>query len=179
MDELAKALALDVRKRIYNQINRSPGLHFREIQRRTKLATGSLQYHVDYLQKKHLIRSVKEGKFVRFYSIRGKQLGEATKTMSLLRQESIRKIVIFLLTEKKANNSEIAAGIGLQPSTTSFHLDKMVKAEIVDKVRKGRKTLFYLERPEEAANLLVGYRRSFFDDMVNNFVDVWEEMAVE
>ncbi len=94
-----KALQLDVRKRIYTEIERAPGLHFREIQRRTSLAVGSLQYHLDYLQKHHIVRTQSEGKFVRYYSVRGEQVGEGPQmvsgqnTMAFLRHESTRKII--------------------------------------------------------------------------------------
>ena len=53
MDALEEALKLDIRKKIYNTVKKNPGLHFREIQRRVEIATGALQYHLDYLQKKH------------------------------------------------------------------------------------------------------------------------------
>ena len=51
MDDFEEALALEVRRKIYEEIKASPGLHFRELQRRVGLATGSLQYHLDYLAK--------------------------------------------------------------------------------------------------------------------------------
>ena len=103
----ARALQLDVRRKIYEIVEQSPGLHFREIQRRSGLAVGSLQYHLDYLQKHHILRTQNEGKFVRYYAVRGPQVEEANdqtqagqKTMAFLRHESTRKIILFLLKEK-------------------------------------------------------------------------------
>jgi len=177
-EQLDEALALDVRKKIYRTINRNPGLHFRELQRRTKIATGSLQYHLEFLQKRHLIRSDKQGKFVRYYSIRGKQLGEQQQVMNLLRQESLRKIILLLLTKKRANNEKIAAAVDLSPSTVSWHMLKLVEAGVVEKRRVGRKTFFYIVNPDETAELLSSYKRSFLDEMVNGFVAMWEEMQV-
>lgn len=174
MDELDLALALDVRKKIYNLLKRSPGLHFREIQRRTKLATGSLQYHLDYLSKRHLVKQEKDKKFTRFYIVRTSFEGQTE--MGVLRQESLRKIVLFLLKKKRANNNQISKQIELSPSTTSWHLAKLVEKNVVEKIRRGRKTIYSLKEPEKSAELLVKYKRSFVDEMVNNFVEIWEQI---
>ncbi len=178
-----KALQLGVRKKIYSEIEQSPGLHFREIQRRTSLAVGSLQYHLDYLQKHHIIRTQKEGKFVRYYSVRGPQVGEGEQfssgqnTMAFLRHESTRKIILFLLNEKRANNERIAQEINLSPSTTSWHLDKLVEAGVLKKERAGRKSFFTLSSPHEAQKILVTFKQSFLDQAVDNFVELTQSLA--
>ena len=177
-EQLSEALALGARKKIFNSIKRNPGLHFRELQRRTKIATGSLQYHLEFLLKRHLIKSEKKGKFVRYYSTRGPQLGGQEKTMALLRQPSLRKITLFLLTKKRANNEKIAAAVGLSPSTVSWHMLKLVQGNIVEKRRVGRKTFFYIVNSEEISQLLSSYKKSFLDEMVDSFVEIWDEMQV-
>ncbi len=175
MDEdLEEALALDVRRKIYNSVNRNPGLHFREVQRRTGIATGALQYHLDFLSKRHLVRVVKEGKFVRYYSVRGKQLGENQPLMGILRQDSLRKIIVFLLPKRKATNIQISKNVSLSPSTTSWHLDKLVQAGVVEKKQSGKKTYFSVPEKERIALILQYYKRSFFDEIVDNFVDAWQ-----
>jgi len=178
-EQLSEALALGSRNKIYKAINKSPGLHFRELQRRTKIATGSLQYHLDFLMKRHLIRAQKKGKFVRYYSTRGIQLGEDEHTIGLLRQPSLRKIILFLLAKKRANNEKIALAVGLSPSTVSWHMAKLVQGNLVEKRRVGRKTFFYIVEAENIASILSSYKRSFLDEMVDNFVEIWDEMNVK
>ena len=174
MDELEEALALDVRRKIYNLLKRSPGLHFREIQRRSKLATGSLQYHLDYLSKRHLVKQEKDLKFTRFYIVR--QDFEGTTEMGALRQKSLRKIILFLLKKKRANNDQISRQIDLSPSTTSWHLDKLLEKGIVQKKRSGRKTIYTLADPDKSADVLVRFQKSFLDEMVDNFVEIWQQI---
>lgn len=170
-----EALGLGVRSKIYKLIEKSPGLHFREIQRRTEIAVGSLQYHLDFLQKRHLIKIVKDGKFARYYSIRKGIVEQDERTISLLRQYSVRKIVLFLLSKKRGtSNQAIADAVMLSPSTCSFHLSKLLGANIIGKRQRGRKSLFYLIDRNQTAQLLVGYRKSFLDEMVDNFAEIWE-----
>ncbi len=173
-DVLESALQLDARKKIYNTIKKNPGLHFRELQRRVGIATGALQYHLDFLSKRHLVKNEKETKFIRYYLVR--QQFEDTELMSLLRQESMRKILVFLTQKRFASNPSISSGIELSPSTTSWHIEKLVESGIVEKAHRGRKTFFKVKDKGRVAHILVDYRKSFLDEMVNNFVEVWEEI---
>jgi len=175
-EQLNEALVLDARKKIYRHVKKSPGLHFRELQRRTKIATGSLQYHLDFMLKRHLIKAERKGKFVRYYSARENQLDGDEQRMGLLRQPSLRKIVLFLLTKKRANNEKIAAAVELSPSTVSWHMTKLVQGGVVEKRRVGRKTFFYIVDADGIAELLKNYKRSFLDEMVDSFVEIWEQM---
>ncbi len=175
-DDREKVLKLEVRKKIMKEIAKSPGIHFRELQRRTKLAVGSLQYHLDVLQKVHLIKTVKKGKFVRFFPVIGEQTEEEKETLSFLRDDSVRKIVLLLLSKEQVNNKQISDFLALSPSTVSFHLQKLEEGGLIVKHRQGRQTFFSLIEPEKARELLIGYKKSFLDDMVDSFVEVWQEV---
>jgi predicted transcriptional regulator len=176
-EDAPETLALESRNKVYQIIEASPGLHFRELQRRSGLAVGALQYHLDTLQKNHLIRVEKQGRFNRYFSVRGAQLGEQEKTISVLRQESARKIILFLLEKKQANNFDIANVSKLSASTVSWHLTKLVEAGIVSEKRAGRQKLFFVSNPQQTAQLLVSYKKTFFDELVDNFVDTWQELG--
>jgi len=173
---LDEAVALSSRDRIYSSISNNPGLHFREIQRRTGIATGSLQYHIDYLKKKHLIREEKQGKFSRFYSVRGEEVD--TQLMSLLRQDSVRKIILFLMKRRRATLPQISKDVSLSVSTASFHLQKLLLGEIVSQKNYGKKTYFSLIDKDRILELLLTYKGSFLDEVVDSFVDIWEEELV-
>ncbi len=173
MDALEQALKLDIRKKIYGLIKKNPGLHFRELQRRVGIATGALQYHLEYLQKKHLVKTERETKFLRYYLVRADF--EETDLMALLRQESMRKIIVFLMQKRFATIPSISRDINLSPSTTSWHLDKLFEKKVVEKNRRGKKTFFKLIDKQKIATLLVNYRKSFLDVVVDNFVEIWEE----
>jgi len=176
MDDREKALQLTARRTVYDAIKSNPGLHFRELQRRTGMAVGSLQYHLDVLQRVHLVKATRKGKFLRFFPVIGEQTDEEKKTLSLLRNESVRKIVLLLLSKPHANNRQIAAFLELSPSTVSFHLQKLEESALVEKKKKGRKIFYSLAQPETAKQLLIGYRKSFVDDLVDSFVEVWEQI---
>ena len=68
-------LELETRRKIYEQINKSPGIHFRELERRLKVVVGNLQYHLQYLEKKNLIRTLNDEDYVRYF-VKDKCLNE-------------------------------------------------------------------------------------------------------
>ena len=171
--DLEEQMALSPRDRIYSTIGKNPGLHFREIQRRVEIATGALQYHLDYLKKKHLIYEEKEGKFSRFYAHQEQKINE--KLMNLLRQDQVRQIVLFLLTKRKASIKTIVKEMNISTSTTKFHLQKLLDAEVVlEKIQNG-KTFYSLKEREPIMEILIVYKKSFMDSLVDSFVEIWEE----
>jgi predicted transcriptional regulator len=172
LKNLEEAMALTPRDKIYSTIVQNPGLHFREIQRRTNIATGALQYHVDYLKKKNFIREEKQGKFSHFYALQNQKVDSGL--MNLLRQESVRKIVIFLMNKRRVTLPIISKNIGLGLSTTSFHMQKLLQAGVVLQKSSNGKVFFYLKDKESILIILVEYRKSFLDELVDNFIDTWE-----
>lgn len=173
LDGLEEAMALSPRDRIYSTIVKNPGLHFREIQRRTNIATGALQYHLDYLKKKNFIREQKEGKFSRFYNIGAEQVDSTI--MNLLRQDSVRKITLFLLKRRRATLKSISKEVQLSASTTSFHMQKLLQAQIVSQKSTGDKVFFSIKNKAPVIEVLVTYKGSFLDSLVDNFIDIWEK----
>jgi predicted transcriptional regulator len=171
--DLEKQMALSPRDRIFSTIIQNPGLHFREIQRRVDIATGALQYHVEYLKKKHLIYEEKEGKFSRFYAHQEEKIDE--KLMNLLRQDQVRQIVLFLLTKRRATIKTIVKEMDISASTTKFHLKKLLdRGVVVEKEQQG-KSFYSLKEKEPIMILLINYKTSFLDALVDSFVEIWEE----
>ena len=172
-DQERRALEVEVRRKIYQIVRSYAGSHFREIERKSKLSTGSVQYHLNYLEKQRLIRSEKEGNTIRYFPRDFKP--ENKKIMGFLRQRSIRKIILFILTHQNCNHEQIVQSVKLAPSTVSWHLKKLEDANIISFLKKGRKTHYkILSNKDEIMNLLISYQESFLDSMVDNIVEMWE-----
>jgi len=95
--------------------------------------------------------------------------------MGFLRQKSVRGIILFILTHNNCNHEQIVSNVRLAPSTVSWHLKKLEDASIIGFIKKGRKTHYnLLSDKNEIMNLLIIYKESFFDSIVDNIVDMWE-----
>lgn len=167
-------IELNTRRRIYEQINKSPGIHFRELERRLKLAVGSLQYHLQYLEKKKLIVASNDDDYLRYF-VTDKNLSKnERKILSLLRRSSCRHILIQLLNNPDLNNKDLSLAVGLSPSTVSWNLNKLVEAEIIKREKIGRISRFTIVDPSKVTELLISYKESFLDTLVDGFIEMWE-----
>lgn len=164
-------LELESRREVYDLVSRSPGLHFREIQRRLDMAYGKLQYHLEYLVKSKLIEQVKSGNYTRYYVSSFKSSMERD-LLSLLRQKPVRNILIFLLGSPCSKNKDICAGLNLSPATVSNHMRKLTRAGVIFHDEKEK--CYRIHDPELVSKTLVKYKSSFIDELVERFVEVWE-----
>lgn len=166
---------VDVRKKIYDCIASSPGLHFREIQRRLGLATGSVDYHIHFLHRQGLIREERVGKFVRYYAYTKTFEQEEKDVLSLLRQNRIRHILVYLLEKKKANALDIAKTLAISPSTLSWYLKRLTEKGVIAQRKKGRFRYYSVVEKEKITKYLIIHKNSFLDEIVDRFIEAWEE----
>ena len=97
--------------------------------------------------------------------------------MAFLRQRSVRSIILFILIHDKCNHEQIVEAVNLSPSTVSWHLRKLQENGIIGFVKEGRKTFYrILIDKNEIVNLLIAYQESFFDSVVDNIVEMWENV---
>ena len=166
-------LALETRKKIYEIITNYPGIHSREIERKSKLATGTVKHHIYYLQKHGLVKEKKQRNNIHYFPKTFQETNQ--KIVSYLRNKSTRRILLCILTYPKPNQQTIANFVGLTKQTTSWHLQKLVKEEIVEQTKKGREVQYTLQIPkEELVKLFITYKKSFLDKLVDRTVEMWE-----
>jgi predicted transcriptional regulator len=165
-------LELEARRRIYDIIVASPGLHFRELQRRANVAYGALQYHLEFLVKHDLVSEEKGTEYSRFFPASFKSIRER-EIISLLRQESIRRILLFLLESPGSKNKDLVERLGLSAPTISWHMGRLLQAGAGVQERKGNEVVFEVSEAEVVTQLLVTYKTSFLDKIVDRFVEVW------
>ncbi len=166
-------LELETRKKIYEIVKKNAGCHFREIERRCGLATGTVQYHLGYLARHKMIGEEKENNTVRYFS---KELNTKNKRLlSILRQKSMRHILLFIFTNNNCNQEQIVKEVQLSPSTVSWHIKKLEEEGVISSRKEGRKTFYEnVIDKEEISALLITYQESFFDNLVDNVVEMWE-----
>lgn len=168
-------LELDTRKRIYDYILEVPGAHFRDIHRKLSIPTGVVEYHLKYLQDKGMITARSEGRYKRYY-VEGTIGSEDKALMAILRQEIPRRILAHLLLNPGTTHKELRNLFQISASTLSFHLSKLLRGGILSQERSGRQNEYRIINEDEIARALISYRKSFLDEIVDNFVDAWSEL---
>lgn len=175
--ETEPALELDTRSKLYNTVKKNPGLHFREIQRRTKLATGALQYHLDYLEKHSLVKNEKSKNTKRYFALKTKRFEREETVMPLLREERTRHALLFLLSKKQASIQGISKAIKAPYSSTLRVIERLSDSGVIEKKKTRKQAMYFVQEKEQIAEMLSKYRRGFFDSLVDEFVETWKEIG--
>ncbi|MBI2045049.1 winged helix-turn-helix transcriptional regulator [Candidatus Pacearchaeota archaeon] len=167
-----EAITLDNRRKIYDLVRSNPGCHFREIERKIKMPYGTLRYHLNFLVKKELLIEKKDDNNIRYFSMEFNS-GDYD-ILSLLRQGSIRKILVFLATSKYCAHKDIVSFTGLSPSTVSWHLNKLLRKKIIARDDSKNWNYRLILDKENIIRILIVYKESFLDSLVNKAIEMWE-----
>jgi predicted transcriptional regulator len=171
---MAEELDLETRRELYELITKFPGLHFREILRRLDISSGNLNYQLNYMMKHDMIVSIADGNLKRYYII-GKVKGKEKRILACLRNETARGLVLYLLLNPDSQFNELAQKFDLAPSKLAYHLKKLVKKDIIVKKKEGRITIYRAKDEDAIANVLITFRQSFLDSVVESFLESWKE----
>lgn len=143
------------------------------MQRVSGLSFGVISYHLAYLVKCHLIREEKDGNYIRYYPTSVDSKDE--KLLSLVRQRSVRTILIFIIIHEGCSHQEISSGVHLSQATTTWHLKKLIDNEIVIAGKKVKGKSYSLGIPKERImNIFITYRESFLDRLVDGLLELWD-----
>jgi len=166
-------LELESRRRIYQVISDSPGIHFRALLDRLEYAQGTLQYHVRWLADEDLIDVSEDGDFTRYYPA-GSFDPEDQAVMNALRRENARRIIAHLGADGALSTSELAERLDRSKSTVSWHLSRLGEADLVSKRRNGRSVEYSLTDPDRVMRLYTVHRKSLTDRVVDRVFGLWD-----
>ncbi len=169
--EKGRLLELETRKKIYTLIKNRPGIYLRELERETGFTMGQLTYHLSLLVKANLIKEEIAGRFRRFYPL-GLNVYER-KILSLLRRPNLRKIIILVLDNERITNKELSEKMSLSPATISWYVQDLKEANLIQNEIKGNEILYSLKDKDEIIKVLIAYKESFLDKMVDRFIEMW------
>jgi predicted transcriptional regulator len=168
-----EVLDLESRRKIYDVVRKNAGGHMREIQRVSGMSYGMVSYHLSYLSKHNLIKEEKDGNYVRYYPVTI-DFNDG-KLLSLLRQRSVRNILLFIITHDGCSHQDIVSSVHLSPATITWHLKKLIDNNIIRPERRGKYKAYFLIVPlESITSLLITFRESFVDKLVDGFLELWE-----
>jgi len=115
---------------IYTLIITNPGLHSRELSRQLQIPYSTLQYHLKCLDKQGIIQRERTGKFLYCYGLETLSIDEK-KILFVLRNNTSKRIILYLLQYGRASQSELARHLKKHPTTIEFHLKKLLEYDIV------------------------------------------------
>ena len=161
------------RRKIFALIEASPGIHLRELQRILDIPLTTMEYHLSYMTRKKIVFAETEDHHKRYYT---KPLDpEDKKVLSALRQRRMREIVLTVMASEKAKHQLLADRLKLSHSTLSSYLKYLVNKGILVREKIGYENLYTVRDEERVAKVLIAYKPSFLDKLVDKTLDTWME----
>jgi len=145
--KVAKKKNLDpfVRGQIYQYIRANPGDYYSSIMNATGATNGNLVYHLHILENEGFIKTVKDGRLVRFYPKDIPVLdGEGIK-FSALQTRMLENIA----RQPGLTQSELAKIMGVRRQTISYNVWFLADAEILEIKKMGREAFIHLAKESD------------------------------
>jgi DNA-binding transcriptional ArsR family regulator len=142
---VSKDRLLDNRTRqtLHEIIVESPGIHFSAIRSKTGMANGVVAYHLDVLERKSLIHSVRDGKLKRFYPV----ATGVPKDVGRSPEETREAMVALVRRNPGIYQMEIMEELDLDRDSASYYLRELVKDGRLSCEKDGRYTLYKVNGP--------------------------------
>ena len=111
-----------------------PGSTLYEIAHGLDMNVGTIRYHLFILGMNHRVVIFKsDGKFVRYFTNSGSYTRDEQFLLSLVRRDSVRKILNLLIEKTELSNLEISEALGMHDSATSRYLKELADRGVVEK----------------------------------------------
>lgn len=165
----------DVRQSIRRRIRADPGIHFNALVRELDLAAGQTQYHVRRLVRSEEI--VAEELYGRTHYYVGEYDEWDRAALALLRRETCRDVVLFLIERGPSRPDEVAENLGIARSTLEWHLSNLVERSLVEKrYDDGNRVTLHLASPERTGELLARITPSVADRLLDRYVRLVDQL---
>jgi len=152
-------------------IQTHPGSHLREIKRSLDMGMGTVQYHLDLLEKQGKIISERQN-FRKFYFPVGLFAENQRTLLKIIKQDTAREILLFIVEQKNPTQQEIVNKIQISAASVTWHLNRLKRIDIIDEIRDGKYKRYYLKmEPTEIIQLIKNYHPTIWDQ--------WSERLVE
>ncbi len=166
---------LDLRRKIYQNISRYPGLHLRELSRKMDMPKSTLVYHTNYLLKRNLISINDSSGYERFFILRDFN-NKNKKLIALIREKVPLNLILYFCLYQNTNQREIisfaqrwekhpvkiAKTLNKHPTTLSYHLNKLVEQGVIERIEKGNEVIYSLKDMESIIDLIITYNKRLF-----------------
>lgn len=159
----ARSRSREKKEAIYDLIKMNPGMHFRELQRKSGLKKGTFEYHIKNMVHEGLVKGVRNSGKVHYFVNNSTYSPEEMKIISVMHNESLKNILLEACTNPLVTNKDIADDLGLSKSSVSKKLNYLNDIGILNTKKDGWYTFYEISK--EYADAIQNY---FSNDMYSN-----------
>ena len=162
--------------RILVFIQENPSCHLRRIKKELDLAMGTVQYHLDRLEKAGKITSQKHGLHKYYFAV-GFEENEK-QLLEVLSNETAREILMLIVERKSPSQTEIGEYVGISPASVNWHIKRLEDSKIIDGIREGKFKRYKLRGDSrQVAAMLKNFYPNIWDRWSNRLAEMFLSMS--
>ncbi|MCK4442969.1 MAG: winged helix-turn-helix transcriptional regulator, partial [Thermoplasmata archaeon] len=133
----------EARGMIIGYVKEHPGEHFNSLKSKLDFRNGTLAHHLHILERERVIKSIRYGKYRRFFPVGMMVSKKAYPT------ELEREILDVVKERPGINQKTIAKKVGKSKSTVNYHIDKLRKSNKIRTEKNGLSLKHYVVEPRQ------------------------------
>jgi predicted transcriptional regulator len=164
---------------ILKYINQNPGCHLRQLKRDLDLSMGTVQYHLNSLEKLGKIVSERFN-LHRHYFASGIFKDNEKNILKILNQDTARQILMYIVERKYPNQTDIVNNIKISPASVNWHIKRLLELGIIVESKEGRFKKYQLAIGSSIiVNLLKNYYPNLWNRWSSRIAEVFLSLSME
>ena len=160
-------------------IQENPGSHLRRIMRELEMSMGTIQYHLNLLEKQGKISSERQN-FHKYYFPIGLFGQNERDILKILNQDTAKEILMIILERKEPTQSEIAETIKISSAAVSWHVKRMKKHGLIKEIQDGKSKRYLLAiKPQYVISLMKNYHPNIWSKWSNRLAEIFLSISME
>ncbi len=155
-------------------IQEKPGCHLRLIKNELGISIGSVQYQLLKLEKMQRITSSRRGSY-KFYFLHGVFKDNEKNLLQVLRQETAREILMFIIERKNPTQTDIVNSIGISAASVNWHIKHLIDFKVIERAKRGKYTIYQLSHSIDSKNI-VTLLKNYYPGIWDKWSDRLAEM---
>jgi predicted transcriptional regulator len=157
---------------IFRFIQENPSCHLRKIKKELDLAMGTVQYHLDKLEKADRVTSQRQG-LHKYYFVIGAFEENEKQLLEVLSNETAREILMFIIEQKYPSQSEISKHMRISSPSVSWQIKRLQDYRVIDEIKEGKFKRYKLHGD---SNQVVALLKNYYPSIWNRWSNRLAEM---
>jgi predicted transcriptional regulator len=164
--------------KVLQYIQENPGSHLRQIKRELGMSMGTIQYHLNLLDKQGKVTTERQNLHKYYFPIGLFEQNERD-ILKILNQETAREIIMIIL-EKKPTQTDIADIIKISSASVNWHIKRLVDLGLVLEQKDGKFKRYTLGvNSKNIVSLMKNYHPNIWNKWSNRVAEMFLTLSKE
>ena len=165
--------------RVLQYIQENPGCHLRQIKRELTMSMGTIQYHLNLLEKQGKISSERQNLHKYYFPIGLFEQNERD-ILKILNQETAREILMMIFEKKNPTQTDIANTIKISSASVNWHIKRLIELGLILELKDGKFKRYTFEiDPKHIVSLMKNYHPNIWNIWSTRLAEMFLSLSKE